>query len=56
MRQCTEQDLLASLSNVKNKKPLRLASQEWEVLLSTLRNRNYGGEKHALASDSQQRL
>jgi hypothetical protein len=56
MHQYTEKDLLAALDDVRNGKSLRLASREWGVPLSTLQNRNHGRERHALASESQQRL
>jgi hypothetical protein len=56
MYQYTEQDLLAALDDVRNRKSLRLASREWGILLSTLQNRNHGREQHAFASESQQRL
>ena len=56
MRQYTEQDLLAALSDIRNGKSLRLASRERGVPLSTLQNRNEGSENHVLAAESQQRL
>jgi hypothetical protein len=56
MHQYTEHDLLTAVNDVRNGKYLRLASQEWGVPLSTLQNRDHGREKHALASESQQRL
>ncbi len=51
-----EQDLLAAVNDVKNGKSLRLASREWGVPLSTLRNRLQGQEDHITAAESQQRL
>ena len=56
IRQYTEQDLLAALRDVRNRKSLRLASQEWGILLSTLQDHNQGTESHASAAESQQRL
>ena len=56
MHQYTEQDLLAALNDVRNRKSLRLASREWGVPFSTLQNRNQGSENHTFAAESQQRL
>ena len=56
MYQYTEQDLLAALNNVRNGKSLKLASREWGVPFSTLRDRNQGSENHTFAAESQQRL
>ena len=56
MHQYTEQDLLTALNNVRNGKSLKLASREWGVPFSTLRDRNQGSENHTFAAESQQRL
>jgi hypothetical protein len=56
MPQYSEQDLLAALSDIRNGKSLRLASREWGVPFSTLRNRIQGSESHAIAAESQQKL
>ena len=56
MHQYTEQDLLAALSDVRNGKSLKLASREWGVPFSTLRDRNQGSESHTFTAESQQRL
>jgi 4-hydroxybenzoate polyprenyltransferase len=56
MHQYTEQDLLTALSDVRNGKSLKLASREWGVPFSTLRDRNQGSESHTFAAESQQRL
>lgn len=56
MPQYTEEDLLSAVADVTNGKSLRLASREWGVPLSTIRNRYYGQENRATAAESQQRL
>ncbi len=56
MKTYTEQDLLAALNDVKNGKSVKLASREWGVPETTLRNRNQGQENHTIAAENQQRL
>ena len=56
MHQYTEQDLLTALDDVKNRKSLKVASQDQGILYSTIQNRNQGSRSHTLAAESQQRL
>ena len=56
MRRYTEEDVLAALANIRNRKSIRTAVNDWGVSYSTIRDRRKGSTNHVLAAESQQRL
>ena len=56
MRRYTQEDVLAALADIRNRKSIRTAVNDWGVPYSTIRDRRKGSTNHVLAAESQQRL